>query len=457
MDRGTIAPSWRGGEVTMQDTTDSRAPWWRSAALWVGLALGCALLAWFRLGPIKRDTLWAEDARIFSMRAIDPSLLTGGIFTPLDGYTHAVPQLVASTLWAFVPIDAMAWAFTAAACLLVGAVAASVYFLTRDWQLNWIGRLLLALCTVLTPGLAAQSLGNLANLHWYLLWLTPFVLLARPRSWLGGVTLGIVAFFIFATEIQSVLFAPLLLWRITDRFRVPLAVGVVAGALVQGIGYLQGSPGRADGQPTLFSVVKSFLLQVPLTGLTGSSQAAGAAVAWTGWDIAVAATVPFVLAGFWASRTRRRGWAIVALFAAAAVFLWCVGYILNFDPGYDFGEMDSAQLRSGVPLLRYAVVPLLLVFGIAALAIGRSGRSERRSRWPLTVVATACTILLVAVFSFSYRTSVPPAGSEGPRWTSGVADARQQCMGKDDDEVIRILQVPAAPWWSVDVPCERLR
>ncbi len=420
----------------------------RTAAIAVGFFLSLFLLAWFRLSGSERGTMWAEDASIFSARALDPSQLTVGIFTPYAGYTHAVPQAIASIVWWAIPTSDIAVAFTAASCAVAAGVGVLIFFLTAHWRLHPAARVALGAVSVLAPGLAYEVLGNLANIHWLLLWLTPFLFLARPRTWITAVLLGVVAFFAVSTEIQSAVFAPLLLWRVLDRRRWPIFAGAAAGAAFQAWAYLGSTGGRGAGHPSLTTLVDGYFLQAPLVALTGTGQGASALVGYSGWDIAYLSIVPFALGGVWFILNRRRPAALVvlALFGASAA-IWSAGFWLNFFPQFDFAAMEPGTLIGGVPLLRYSIVPIMLLWALVALGAG----SSRDNRLGAKGIATL--VMMASIFAFSYRVDDLSARELGPTWSPEVSRAEIQCELGTTEDVI----VPVAPaTWTVSVPCDEV-
>lgn len=423
----------------------------------VGIPIGVFFLAfaaaWFRLPEASRDTFWAEDAKTFSVRMLDPGLLPWSVFTSYDGYVHVLPHSLAFLLWHVlpIPIELMAQAFTAAACAVAAAVAMGIHLLTGAWGLNIAGRLVLAFTTVLVPGLGFEVLGNLANVHWLLLWLAPFVFLARPRRWWTAILLGVVAFVILTSEVQSALFTPLLLWHVRDRRRWPMLAGAFVGAVIQFIALLGG--GRStwgEGLPRPLSIVLGYLLQVPLLGVSGSGEAASAVVASSGWIAALLALVPFALcAVWWAWGSRRRLLVAGGIFAASFV-IWTAGYALNVSSLVDFPALEDERLREGFPLLRYAIVPLMLLYVFVGLAIGRQRMA--RGSFP-GAVAGALVVLCAATFAVGYRVAANAPREAGPTWTEGLAAARAACDGADPEDVTEIW---IAPWefWRFPVRCE---
>lgn len=414
----------------------------------VAVGVFVAVVAFLRLSPVARATIWAEDGAVFIARAAEPALLTRWIFTPYDGYTHALPQLIGIVAWNFVPISFIAIAVTAACCAVVGAVAAGVFSLTARWGLNIPGRLFLAAITVLVPDLTFEVLGNLANLHWFLLWLTPFVLLTRPRTWGGAVGLGVLVFAIATSEIQSFVFAPLLLWHLRDRLRWPMVAGMLAAGVLQGMAVLGGSRDRGS-RPSLSSIIDGYFLQVPLTGFAGTGQGASALVAHSGWLIAYAAAVPFAICGLWyAGRSRRRA-AVVALFVGASGVLWIAGFAINYDDSWNYAHMDPGALAAGIAQLRYAVVPTMFLFALIGLAVG----GDRAPRHRLSPAASGALIVAACTLIASFHVANGASRPGGPTWAHGIQAARVTCQ----DPAITRAEVPIAPApWTVGLSCDLL-
>lgn len=421
---------------------------WRWAAP-VLVAVGGAVVLWLRLDPVARQTLWAEDGAVFLDRAAHPAQLPLWIFTPYDGYTHALPQSIALILWGALPAAWFASAVTVVACAVAGAVAGGVFAFTARWGMTLGGRLLLAGITVLAPNLSAEVAGNLANLHWFLLWLTPFALLVRPRTWPGAAGMGVLLFVIGTSEVQSLLFAPLLLWRIRERRRWPMAAGLVGAGVVQLAAILAGSRDRGS-PPSLSSLVDGYFLQTALTAIVGTGRRASLLVAHVGWIVAYAAIVPFLACAVWfAWRSRRRA-LLVGLFLVSSVGLWSAGFIVNYAPTFDYARLSGSGALGGVSQLRYAVVPVMFLLGTVALAIGR--RRPGRGRADLSPAALVALALTVVVLGASFGVSDHPQRADGPIWSEEV-DASAAC-GQSGESAVRI---PIAPQgWSVDLPCASL-
>ena len=139
------------------------------------------VLAWLRLPPIARDTLWAEDGRTFLGGAVGPSPWST-IFEPYAGYLHVVPRLLALFTVNAVPVAGWALSMTFLSCFVAGIVAGVVLVVSRPY-VTWLpARLLLVGLTVLTPLVNREVLGNAANLHSLLFWGAFWMVLSRPST-----------------------------------------------------------------------------------------------------------------------------------------------------------------------------------------------------------------------------------------------------------------------------------
>jgi len=411
------------------------------------VAIVTATLAWIRMNPVARGTMWAEDGPVFSARSLDPSTQTAWVFTPYDGYTHALSQAVSNAVWAVVPLPDIAAAFTLAACLIAGSVAALVYLLTASWRLHIVGRLLLALTTVCVPNATFEVLGNLANAHWFLLWLAPFLFLFRPRSWVTSAAAAIGVFVVTTSEIQSLLFAPLVLVGVRSIRKIPMIAALALGAVIQLLAYVQGSRERGT-PPDWLAVVDGYFLHAPLTGLTGVGQGSSTLVAYSGWGIAYAAILPFLVCAIWFSRGSRRRAYLAIILGAASVILWVAGFAINYHISFDYPDYSDSELTRGVAQLRYAIVPTMLLFAFVALAVGRAlrVRTERRA-------AIAVAVLCLFVFVAGFHVSDGGVRANGPAWATEIADAKTTCSSLPDADVdIALSPEP----WKLTIPCERI-
>jgi hypothetical protein len=412
---------------------------------WAGALVALTALEWLHMPAGTRNAFWAEDGHVFLGQWLnDPHWWT--FFRPYAGYLHVVPRiggwlatLFPPPLWAIV-INLFACAVVAAVCLLVFAVCGSV---VRSLP----ARIGLGLLPLLTPITRVEAVGSVANLHWYALYLIPWLLLARPRSRRCASGLAVVAALAALTEPQVVIWLPLVvvvLWR--DR-RWEVAAGWAVGAGAQTLTVLLAPSQRASD----FHDVGSAFLGWTLTAVTGNALPGGGwlmdLLRHTGWagPIAGAGVLVGLAALTWWRGTTRHRIAVLSV-VLGSITAWCAAFFLNRHPGFVFATMtfDAPTVRivrwaTGAALLAMAVIPL------CADALARHGEAER-----LLGVVGVGLMLLVMAFWFTRADSL----RTGRVWPAGLAWARAHCAD-GHPPVVAAPQNPGG--WELTVPCARLR
>jgi hypothetical protein len=417
----------------------------------VAVAVGvvAAATAWLRLDARTRGVVWAEDGRFLEDRL--RSGPGGSLLEPFQGYLHVLPRAVVE-LAAVLPLRHYAVAVTGLSCLVVGAVAALVYVCSRDVLVSRAARCALALVTVLVPTAAVEALGNTANLHWFLLWLTPWVLLCRPRSTRQGWALGLVLLLVALSELQAVYFVPLLLLEPRDRRRWPMAAGLLVGLAAQVAVLLATgrSAGSADsGNPTVLDLVQGYGLHVFLQQWLPGRGGVGEVLVDHGWPLVVLASLPFLVAvGVLVGGGRDRDDRVVsAAVLVGAVVPFVAGLVLNFRDFLAFADLDLATLAVFAPL-RYALVPSMFVLAAVVVVADRLARAPSRVRQGIAVTL----LLALGVLGVVHAGPGPTNRSGFPGWASGVAVAVRECRAGAER-----VAVPQAPeGWEVDVDCARV-
>jgi len=424
----------------------------------ISVAVGviAAVLAWVRLDARTRDVVWAEDGAFLEDRLDSAPLVS--LFDPYQGYLHVLPRSIVEVAVLLTTSD-YAVAVTGLCCLVTGMVASLVYVCSRDVVHARAARVALALVTVLVPTAAAEALGNAANLHWFLLWLTPWVLLCRPTSRREGWALGAVLLVIGLSEIQAVYFAPLLLLGIRDRLRRPMTAGLGVGIAVQLV--VVAVTGRQAatidaGTPSLADLVQGYGLHVFLHMWRPAVGGVGDVVVEHGWSLVVLASLPFLLLlGVLALGTvrsvvaRRRGGTddlvLTSVLLGGAVVPYGAGMVLNFRPFLAFSDFDLETLAVFAPL-RYALVSSMFV--LAAVVVVADRLAQRPGR--LGEVLAGGLIVGLAVLGVANLDPGPTNRSGYPGWAAGVAAAERECGDRDHDRVV----IDIAPeTWEVEMSC----
>lgn len=413
---------------------------WPLLAFW-GIAL--AGLAWLRLAPSARDTLWAEDGALFLQSAAGHAQWTT-LFAPYAGYLHLVPRLEAITTVDLVPVQWWALSMTALSCAVAGLVAVVVFVASRDLLPGIAVRLVVSGLTVLTPLLPREVLGNAANVHSLLFWGAFWVLLAVPRTRAGRIGYAVFMLVSALTEIQTVFLLPLLLWNRRDQRTWPVKLALIAGLASQFIAELLAP--RSAGQPVTVgipSLIDGWFINgiltswVPIPQL-GNVLAASMPIVFLLVLIPMAAVAVTTFLG--TARQRALAW----ILAGYSVLIWCAGVIIDPAPWYQYATFTQAQMTH-VWLSRYGVIPAMMLLAelpLAAVALVRTRSRSRRVAASVLVAAVVLTVFVQAPENLSRR-------DYGPAWGPQIAAAEQRC----DRPTVTSVEIGETLGWSTRVPC----
>lgn len=409
------------------------------------VALLAASLAWLRLPPLTRATMWAEDGRVFLWDALfTPPWST--LMQPYDGYYHLLPRAGAEAVSLTMEPAGYALAIAALGCIAAGATAGLVYVFSRAVTDNRLLRVAFAAVTVLVPTLPLEVLGNLANLHWFVLWLTPWMLLYAPRTWAGSVGLGALAVVCALTEIQVAFFLPLFVWRRREIRRWPVRLGLLLGLAVQAFADSPRAPVTAP-LPHAEDVVGGYLVNTVLSLWIGPVRTVTAAVVDLGWGVAVIALLPSLAAFLLVLRRGTPVQRVAAVtFPVASVLVWSAAIIINRAQfGYTRPARGSETMFA---ILRYSPVPSMFLLAGLLLALTVLPRTRTAQ-----VAAAFCALPLVYVAATGFVPGTT-SRSDGPVWTSELDSARSACLA---DPALQFQEFDIAPpRWVARVPCDAL-
>ncbi|ROS53039.1 hypothetical protein [Frigoribacterium sp. PhB24] len=436
------------GDVPGERPSDVRPRARLEIAVTVAVLVGAALVSWFRLPATTRGTLWAEDAALFLQQRLDLGPWTT-LGTQYDGYQHLLARLLTDVA-VLAPADDYALVLTALACAVVGGASALVFFFTRGVVASSASRVVLAFIPALVPLGPIEVSGNLANLHWYLLYLAPFALLWRPRTGKGSAAVAVLLGVVALSEIQAVVFAPLVLLALRHRRSWPGMFAFAGGLAVQVVTSLTNPRVRPDlpaSDPV--DVAVGYLTQ-PVLGTWAPVPDTNAAlmVFHGGVPLAIAAFVPFVIALAVALATRWRARSVlVVTLALGSVLVWTLDVTLNRTDLIDFGTRGPSIVAQ-VGYLRYAVVPSMFLLAVLTLGCDRLIASTR------AILRVPGWVVLVAVVVTQLIWFVPfnTVRSAGPEWDDGVIGAVVECEAGADE-----ARIDAAPGgWGTTVDCDGL-
>ena len=413
--------------------------------LLTSLAVGglAALLAWLRLDGRTRGVVWAEDGYFLQNRLDHGPLVS--VLRPYEGYLHVLPRTVVE-LAALLRLEDYAVGVAALCCVVAGGVGSLTYLCSRDVVGSRAARAVLGLVPVLVPTGAAEVLGTAANLHWFLLWLSPWVLLCRPTTRRGAWALAAVLLVITLSETQAAMFLPLLVFVWRDRLRRPMVAAFLAGVATQvAMLLVEGRPTAVldEGDPSFLDLVQGYGLHVFLQMFHPATGGVGDVLVERGWSLVVAASVPWllVLVALVATTRRREDWPVTLAIGAGATVPFVAGVVLNFRSFLEFSAFGFETLAIFAPL-RYAVVPAMFVLAAAVVVADRAPRVVR--------AGLLAGVLALGVWHLD---AGPTKRSDGPGWARGIQRAEAECR-RTDAETVEVRQAPEG--WQVVVACADL-
>ncbi len=418
-------------------STGRRWPGWVAAAAVFVAALAFQVA---RIPAAEHDVVWAEDGAVFLLGALqDP---VGSIVAPYAGYQHLLPRLLADAVVALAPLASYAVVVFWASAIIAALVCAATIPLAR-WAVPWLpARIALGMVPVVVPLIAPEIIGNLADLHTFMLWLGVWIALSMPSSRLESWLIAVAAFAAAMTEVQLLLMLPVLLLRIHRRR--PLLWPVIGGFLLglggQALSWMLAPRGGYDGVPIgIPDVVVGWLSNVVMPTLQPTEQGIREAFAAQGPLAAAPVLAVFVLAALvviiWGSWRARMAGAVVLL-ASASSF----GGSLLASPieQFQYASFRGDEWLTAIVDLRYGGAAGMLLAAIVPIAA--SAAVERlHGRW--RSVARPVLALGLAAFVGAMAWQSPDTGSHRigvERWSAQVERQQAACAsgGAPEDLLI---------------------
>jgi hypothetical protein len=424
----------------------SARPWQAAIGIVIATLVG-AVVAIIRSGGTDvLDSMWAEDGSIFLQQAFQPDP-AASLFHPYRGYLHVLSRLIAGAA-SLVPIEVAAAVMAGGAALVVGAIAVFVYVASTEVIASRVLRGMVAGSVVLTPVARIESLGNVANLHFFLVFAAFWALIWVPRGRLGVIACCVVIVLAALGNPLVALLLPVAVvrWRSAGDWtaRAPVVVGAVALA-VQVITVVLWRVGRESGAVTnadAAAIAALYPIRVvggALLGMQGTSALWDSLGGWlivTG-AIVLAAVVTYAVA----RRTFRDRWLVVLCLGLSAAF-FAVSLWVRWDP-------DLAPAADGQFLhlaYRYLLVPVLFVLAAIAILLDRPDPRVPPGAW------TAGTLVVVALVVATWVVDLTGANArtDAPSWAATVAASRARCVA----DGAATVGLPIAPdGWSMTLPC----
>lgn len=416
------------------------------ASLIVGLG---SVIAFSRLPEKAQGTIWAEDGGVFLRDALSGNGWAG-IFSPYEGYIHVIPRLGANVVASFVPVGHFAVAMNFLSCVVVALVALMVFHLSKPFAESVLIRLCWASVAILVAPGPLETLANFANVHWYLLWLTPWLLLKPAKNRGEGLFIFFASMFVSLTEIVSLLFAPLFLYKLLDRAYWPARAGLVLGLICQVATTLSFPRSPSSGYPVNFqSVLEGWFLNSSSALVYGDSISIIRNIQTFGPLPIVLAAAPFIVLFLFIILKGTPAHRLLAVvFLAASFGTWAAAQVANPQPFFDYASFDQAEWDTFF-LSRYSTVPSMFLLALVPLAAGVATTKTQ----PLSAAILGAFVVLQLVYFF-------PSGVarvDGPVWKEGVSEARNVC---ETNVGLESAPIPIAPrGWAADrveLPCSSL-
>ncbi|MET9631893.1 hypothetical protein ABZX92_30960 [Lentzea sp. NPDC006480] len=407
---------------------------------WLGMSASfvasVAFLLLIPAGWARLDHLWAEDGARFAADALSSSALHN-LLTPYGGYLHTLPRLVAE-LVALLPIESAAAGFAVAAAMLRALVALIAFAGSKAYLRSTPMRFVLAALVIVLPAGNSETLNNMANLHWFLLYGAFWALLWRNAPRVP------VAIFVFLAAVSSPLvfiLAPLAVARLfLPRKEVPLAF--LAGLAVQAVAMVfatRNPYSHTEVDPV--QVLLASLLRVPVVALTGSERVDEFYPAHGNLVILLALLVTAIPVAAGLRFAGRAGRTLVLLSAAYSVVVILACLVLNWSQALQVQAPEVVMAAQ-----RYSVAPCLFLF--TAIFVGLDATPAKT--WERAVVSGSRYLIGIAVVvSVFAHLREPATVLKGVPWDESVARARAQCAAGATDA--RLDHEPKD--WFFLVPC----
>jgi hypothetical protein len=416
----------------------------------LAVAAVAGVIAWLRMPLNTLGQLYAEDGRTFF----------GDWFThgsvallrePYAGYQHLLPRLASGLIAWPAPVSGWAVAVNLVVCLILGGVAGLVHVCARAVVALPAARIALGLIVVVVPIAGFEGLGNLANLHWFLLYLVVWVLLAVPRSTAAAWGLAVVALLCTATEPQAAIFLPLAAWAVIRRRGVwPVTLGWSLGVAAQVLTTALAPRAIATDYPPFASTVQGYILNAGMTLGTWRPGWLGRVLTGFGWwpgVLGVALILGLAAVGVTLGAPRARV-AILALLYGS-VLSWTASFVLGSNPAFFYSEYTAEQLAAPM-LVRWATAASMFLVATIPVTLGvLVARRPGRRVWASLALGGLLTIMLLG--GVAGQLSQKPLPGD---WAATVEAARAFCAASPDGVVK--LATPPSEDWTVPVPCDRI-
>jgi hypothetical protein len=390
------------------------------------------------------DSLWAEDGAVYLEEA-----LTNGFFDALaseyNGYLVLVPRLIGE-VGAALPLRDAPAAMAIVSGLAVGLCGLAVWFATAGHIASRLLRGTLAALTVFTAVGGTETPVSAANVPWFMLVASFWLLLWRPRTYAGAAFAGVFIALTALSTPGTLFFLPVALLRafaVRDGRDLTILGAYFGANLVQGIAMARSTYDQVE--PVWSSDVWDALVQRVVDGTVFGLRLGGELWAIGGWTFLVAVTIALVAGlalGLLRTTSGVRYLAALAIPIAIAAFVFSVYQRAVATPM--LWPPDGWQDAAG----RYAVVPVMLLLSVILAMVDRSWRGrgwgDRRTWLGLGLVAL---VLVSALVSLPARNL---AARGTPPWSASMDKAERTCSATPGGGAIFDISPPG---FAFELPC----
>ena len=354
-------------------------------------------------------------------------------FTPYQGYLHLIPRLAAG-LVSLLPVSVWALSVRGVSCLLVGCVAGGVWLCARALGFSRMVSAVMAMIPVLEPMTAVEALGNLANFHWYVLYLLAWIAAAGRRLTIPWAWAGVILVCCLS-EIQGVLLVPVVIvtwWRL--RVAWPIVGAWVVGLGAQVMAFLLGrARDRGEGHLSLARLGAGYVGNVVLGGLGETGEPRPPMYAAMRLLVAAVLFLVVLVLGFIALRRSPHRWLALCMLALS-VASWMLAVLQN----------NSIKFGWQMYLLRWGTTASMALLTAWVLAL----LEARAPDWVKIGVAA----IALAMILRGFPATALPRGATTPGFSLALEAARQTCSTSSE------ASVPIWPdSWIIRIPCARVR
>lgn len=198
----------------------------------VAVAIGAVVLLERIPGIPPWDTIYNDDYWQFLRQALQQPW---HVFIPYGGYYQLLPRVIAQ-FTQYLPLAQASRLFAVCGALIASGCGVFIFHASAGHVRAVPLRAMLGASVVLMPIAVMEIADNTVCAPWYLMLATFWALLWRPRTRTGMAAAALVAFAAASSEINCVLFAPLVAARLFVLRRPrehAVTVGWLAGCLVQ--------------------------------------------------------------------------------------------------------------------------------------------------------------------------------------------------------------------------------